>query len=320
MLTQIAFVPLEQVRSPVWSPAGDRFLVANRKQLALYGRDGELLVERALDRDGVEPFVFGITWSPDGSQIATGEYGPLRLRRAEDLSVIASVEHRGIGPVVFCEGGKALACGPNTHVHVLEVPSLADRGSLMLEFGGPYESFDIDHIVADPDGTFIATADYGGYSDDEWGHTASRGVPKVTIVDSRKPAEAARELMQPQPITDLVFDRWRRRLLVGNYARVVVRGLDAAEITEWSPYGRRTVKSLAVCERYVATMPDISFGAHPSVELWDPVTYEKLGGALVMEGIDRQVLLRPLAWSAEPNADGSRLAVVEPEGVRIWSV
>ena len=321
LLTPVTFLAHDDVRQVVWSPAGDRFVVGDATKLAIYGRDGALVVERALESSGVKPFVFGITWSPDGAQLATAEYGPLRLRRADDLSVIATNEGLGIGPVAFCERGTALACGPNDRcLHVAEVPSLADRGSLKLEWGGPYQSFDIDHVVADPDGTFVAASDYGGYSDDDWGHTAERGIPKLTIVDAREPTKAVHELTQSQPITELVLDRWRRRLLVGNYARIVVRGLDAAQLAEWSPYGKTTVKAIAVCERYVATMPDITWGAHPSVELWDPTSYDRLGSAPVMEGVDRMVLLGALAWAAEPSPDGARLAVVEHGGVRLYAV
>ena len=320
MLTEVAALRHSKVRQVVWSPAGDRFVVSDASEVAIYGRDGERLVEQALVRGKVDPFVFGTAWSPDGAYIATAEYGPLRLRDATDLSVIATVEHLGIARVAFCEGGKALVTGPQTDLHVVDVPSLADRGFLKLEHGGPYQSFDIDHVVADPAGTFVAASDYGGYSDDDGGHTAERGVPELTIVDSRAPTAAVHQLAQRQPITDLVLDPWRRRLLVGNYGRIVVRGLDAALVTEWAPYGKTTVKAISVCERYVATMPDISWGGQPRVELWDPTTYARIASAPVLEGIERMVLLGPLAWAAEPSPDGSRLVVVEPAGVRVFKV
>lgn len=320
VLTAVAALRHDKVRQIVWSPVGDRFVVTDATSVVIYGRDGERIVERALERGRVDPFVFGTAWSPDGAHIATAEYGPLRLRDARDLSVIATADTLGIARVAFCEGGKALATGPHTHLHVVAVPSLADRGSLNLEWGGPYQSFDIDHVVADPSGTVVAASDYGGYSDDDWGHTAERGVPKLTIVDSAAPANAVHQITQRQPITDLVLDPWRRRLLVGNYARIVVRGLDAAEVAEWAPYGKTTVKAIGVCERYVATMPDIAWGGEPSVELWDPTTYARIARVPVMEGVPRQTLLGPLAWAAEPSPDGSRLVTAEHAGVRVYAV
>lgn len=321
MLTLVTQLPREKPRHVAWSPAGDRFVIAGATTLAIYTRDGELLRERALEPDGrLDPVVFGLAWSPDGAHIATAEYGPLRLRRADDLSVIATAEHRGIGRIAFCEGGRALVAGPNTTLHVLEVPTLADRGSLRLEIGGPYESFDIDHLVADAGGTFVAAADYGGYSDDEWGHTAERGVPKLTLLDSTKPSVEVRQLMQRQPITELALDPWRRRVLVGNYRLVVVRDLAGEQVTEWTPYDKPDVNAIAVCERYVVTMPDLAWGAEPTVDLWDPVSYARLGGVRVMEGIEREVLRQPLGWAAEPSPDGSRIVVVEHGGASIWAV
>ena len=102
VLAEVAVLRHANVRQVVWAPAGDRFVVADTTNVTIYNRDGERLVERALERGKVKPFVFGTAWSPDGAYIATAEYGPLRLRDARDLSVIATAEHRGIARIAFC--------------------------------------------------------------------------------------------------------------------------------------------------------------------------------------------------------------------------
>ena len=237
----------------------------------------------------LQPCVYGMAWASDDVHVAVAENPTLRLRRVADLSVVAENEDLRMGPVAFCEGGRSLAIGAiDRRLHILEVPSLADRGSLDLECGD-YDTFDIQHVVADPAGTFVAATDYGGHSDDEWGHTKGRGIPKLTLVDAATPTRSVRDLTQPQPITDLAFDRWRKRLLVGNYSRIVVRDLDGALRTEWIPYGKPSVRALAVCERFVVTIPDITYGGRLTLDLWDPTTYEKLASTSLLEGTPRLV-------------------------------
>ena len=75
-----------------------------------------------------------------------------------------------------------------------------------------------------------------------------------------------------------------------------------------------------MCERFVVTIPDITYGGRLTLDLWDPTTYERLASTPLLEGTPRLVLLSdgPRFVSASP--DGSRLVVPEPEGVRLWSV
>jgi hypothetical protein len=320
MLTPLALLRHDTSGRAVFSPDGSRFVIAAGSRLVLYSRDGCLVAEAEMPKKGrLDPRVYGIAWASDGVHVAVAENPTLRLRRASDLSVVAENHDVRMGPIAFCEGGRALAIGAiDRRLHILEVPSLADRGSLELEQGS-YDSFGIDHVVADPAGTFVAATDYGGYSDDDWGHTKERGTPKLTLLDAADPTRSVRELTQGQPITDLVLDRWRNRLLVGNYKRIVVRELGGAAITEWTPYGRPNVKALAVCERYVATLPDITWGARLTLDLWDPTTYQKLATAPLLEDTPRLVLLSKGPRFVYASFDGSRLLVPEPEGVRLWS-
>lgn len=319
VLTPIALLPHEHPRRAVFSPDGARLVIADDKRLAIYDRDGAPLAETILLPSGrLQPHVFGIAWSPDDAHIVTAENDALRLRRASDLSVIIEKPKFGRGPLAF-SGPDRLALASWSELHVVDVPSLADQGSLMLEWG-KYDSFDIDHVVAHD--TFVAASDYGGWSEDEWGHTADRGIPKVTIIDATAPTKSLHDLTQPQPITLLELDRWRRRLLVGNYSRVVVRDLDAKHLVEWRAYGEVTINALAVCDAYVATMPDvISRPIALTIDLWDPTTYEHRERTPFLDGgANRSPLLsmRPRWLSASP--DGARLLTHEPGGVRIFAV
>lgn len=320
MLSPLALLRHDTSGRAVFSPDGTRFVLAAGARLVLYDRDGELIAATEMPPHGrLKPFVYGMAWASDGAHIAVAENPTLRLRRATDLSVVAEHDAARMGPIAFCERGRALAIGAiDRRLHVLEVPALEDRGSLALE-SGDHDSFDIDHVVADPAGTLVAATDYGGYSDDEWGHTKDRGIPKLTLVDAATPTRSIKELSQPQPITDLVLDPWRRRLLVVNYERIVVRGLDGALLAEWSPYGKPTVKALAICDRYVATVPDITWNATLTLDLWDPTTYQRLATTRLLEDTPRQVLLSKAPRFLAASPDGSRLVVPEPDGVRLWS-
>jgi WD40 repeat protein len=318
-LRSIALHPHAHPKRAVFSPDGSRFFVVDDNRFTIYDRDGVELATAPLVQHGrVKPAVFGLAWSPDDAYIATAENDALRLR-ALDLSIVAESKI-GRGPAAFCANGTRLAVASHSNLHVLEVPTLADLGSLGLEWGS-YDSFDITEVVADPTGTFIAATDYGGWSEDEWGHTADRGIPKVTIVDATAPTVAVHSLTQPQPTTDLEFDRWRRRIVIGNYAKIVVRDLDGHFVTEWSPYNRVTVKAIGVCELYVATMPDfINARIEPSIDLWDPVTYKHQRRIPFLAGVERDPIIRTRPWWLTPSPDGSRLVAHEPDGVRIFAV
>lgn len=300
----------------MFSPDGSRFLLADESRIVIYDRDGNVVVETPLVKEGLAIHVFGTAWAEDNARVATAENPMLRLRDAADLSVVAERDI-GRGPIAFCAGGSLLAIG-DRRLYILDVPTLAERGALTLEWGD-YDSFDIDHVVADPVGTLVAATDYGGYTDDEWGHAIDRGLPKLTLLDAATPTKSTHDLTQTQPITELELDRWRQRFLVGNYQRIVVRQLDSTPVTEWVPYGRITVAALAVCERFVATLPDIRYSTSLTVDFWDPVTYAKLGRAPLLETTERMALLSlPTFVSASP--DGSRLLLPEPDGVRVWAV
>ncbi|HEY5937519.1 MAG TPA: hypothetical protein VIU61_22890 [Kofleriaceae bacterium] len=320
MLTPLVLLRHDTRGRAVFSPDGSCFLLAAGPQLVIYSRDGGQVVAAAMPPHGrLKPFVYGMAWASDGAHVAVAENPTLRLRSAADLAIVAESDIR-MGPIAFCEGGRALAIGAiDRRLHVLEVPSLVDRGSLGLEVG-EHDSFDINHVVADPAGTLVAATDYGGYSDDDWGHTKERGIPKLTLVDAATPTRSAKELSQPQPITDLVLDPWRHRLLVVNYSTIVVRTLDGTFVSEWTPYGRPNVQALAICDRYVATIPDITWGASLTLDLWNPTTFQKLATTTLLADTPRQILLSRAPRFLAASPDGSRLVVPEPDGVRLWSV
>lgn len=324
MLSTIARLQ-HKPRRPVFSPDGSRFLIADASRLVIYDRDGRPIVETALSSVGrahrLDPYVFGMAWSEDDAHIATAERDATRLRATSTLAVVAETTTARLGKVAFCAGGRALAIGACTrHVHVFDVPSLVERGSLKL-VTFDYEAFDIDHLVADPATGFIAASDFGGYSDDEWGHTAVRGTPKLTIIDAADPSRAVEELEQEWPITQLEFDRWRRRLFVGNYARILVRAIGTRSVldgVDWTPYDRPrfalTVESLAICEPYIATIPD---GGSPTLDVWHPTTFARLESFPLLDGGSRQTQLANAPWILATSPDGSRLVVNDLDGVRV---
>ena len=319
VLAPLALHPHDHPQRAVFSPDGARFLVADDARLVAYDRDGVALVAIALTRTRIAPHVFGLAWSPDGAYVATVEYAGLRLRRASDLAVIAETT-LGRGPVAFCMNGTRLAVASHSRLHILAVPSLADLGSLKLEWGD-FQSFAIEEVVADPAGGFVAATDYGGWSEDDWGHTAERGEPKLTIVDATAPGTAVRSLTQNQPITALELDLVRRRLLVGNYHEVLVRDLATTPLVTWSAYGSTTIRALAVCEHYVATLPDITMGRTPlSIDLWDPESYTRRAHVPFLADTPRATLLAMRPWWLAPSPDGSRLVTHEPGGVRVFAV
>lgn len=325
-LTSLALLPHVHPGRAVFSPDGQRFVLTDHEHLVIHDRDGAPLTRAALvSSNGLKPHVYGLAWSPDGAYIATAEGDATRLRSATDLSVVTETTTVRMGPVAFCARGERLAIGSvDNSLHVVTVPSLADLGSLELAWGS-YDSFDIDHVVADPDGTFVAASDYGGWSEDEWGHTSDRGIPKVTILDADTPTKSTHDLTQTKPITALELDRWRRRLLVGNYGRVVVRALDTQIVAEWTAYPGATtdttIRAIAVCERYVATLPDIEYDRVPlAIDLWDPTSYTRIASVPFLAGTPRMTLLGLRPWFVAPSPDGSRLVASVPEGARVFAV
>ncbi len=316
-LTSIALRPHVHPRRALFAPDGSRFSIADDTRLVLYDRDGTQITETALTDK--RPFVFGLSWSPDGVHIALAENDALRLRRASDLSIVAERTRFGRGPLAFV-GSSRIALASWSELCVVEVPSLATLGSVTLE-RDTYESFDITHVVADPSGTFVAGADYGGYSEDEWGHTAARGIPKVTIVDAAAPSVEAHSLSQMQPVSELEIDPWRKRLVVVTYKDVVVRDFSTAQVAVWTAYAKASIKAIAVCERYVVTMPDaINSRIDLSLDFWDPVTYKHQRRERFLAGADRTPLLSMRPWWLSPSPDGSRLVVHEPDGVRVLAI
>jgi WD40 repeat protein len=172
------------VRRAAFSMDGSRFLLAcSSGRIAIYTRDGELVTETVAPPSGIlKPLVLFSAWSADDAHVATIENGTLRLRSTVDLAVVAERDS-GSGPVAFCDGGRLLAFGaPDRSLHIFDVPGLGDRGGVPLE-SGDYQVFDIDDIATDPTGTFVASSDNGGYSENEIGGSAGHGLPKVTIID-----------------------------------------------------------------------------------------------------------------------------------------
>jgi hypothetical protein len=262
------------------------------------------------------PTVLDVAWSPDDVHVAAMENGVIRLRRTSDLAVVAERDDVGNGPLAFCDGGRLLAFGGGDRkLHVCEVPSLIDRGAVPLA-NPSYQVFDIDGVVGG--GLFVAASDNGGYSEDENGSTIAHGSPSVTLVDAGRVAYVG-TIESGRPASQLELDRWRARLLVVAYTGIGVWDLAGTQQTLFTPYSDREEKltharvaasAIAVCERWLATVPEVSFTTL-SLDFWDPTTYARLATSTA--------LAHPPAWIAA-SPDGARLLASEPDGVRMWAV
>ncbi len=261
-----------------FSPDGERFVAGDLAGgLIVRSREGDLLAKTTVEAAGPysKPQVRSVAWSPDGSRIAVHEYGAVRLRGADDLVEEAHQKNLGSGRLAFAGGGEWLAALSASSVAIRGVPALDDQGLHLLARGG-YEYFTCDSLTADPDGPLIAVGDDGGCDETAMGMKLARGEPQVTLIDAGKKAIVG-AVERGHPIYDLVFDRWRRRLLVLTFGgEVGIWSPDGAPVTRFTPYPGMYVKALAVCERWIATVCNSSPPVIPTLEFWDPSTYERL--------------------------------------------
>lgn len=275
-----------------FSSDGSRCLFADDGgRVVIASRDGEIIVETKLKQ------AIFTAWSPDDTYVATCGDGMVRIHRSSDLSI---VNERQIcnGEIAFCMGGRRLVHdGPNRHLHVLDVPSLAECGSYQLaDF--TYQVFDVSDIVAE--GTFLAVSDNGGYSEDEIGNSAGHGAPSTTVLNAETTSRID-TIEYSNPTWELALDRWRKRLLVVGMQQFVAYDFALTKIAATPPF-----KLVAISEPWLA-----AWNGH-TVDFFDPVTYAQRSTS--------GIKLRDIRWMAA-SPDGSRLLVPEsPDGVRIYRV
>jgi WD40 repeat protein len=268
----------ESIHPVSFSPDGDRFVAGDQGGgLIVRSREGDLLAKTVVEAAGPHsrPQVKSVAWSPDGSRIGVHEHGAVRLRGADDLVEESHQKNLGTGRLAFAGGGRWLAALSASSVAVRGVPELDDRGLHLLARGG-YEYFTCGSLTADPDGPIIAVGDDGGCDETAMGMKLASGEPQVTLIDAGGKAIVG-AVERGHPIHELVFDRWRRRLLVLTFGgEVGVWSPDGAAVTRFTPYPGNYVRSLAVCERWIATVPNAAPVGSPTLDFWNPSTYERL--------------------------------------------
>ena len=299
-----------------FSPDGERFVAGDANgDLIVRTRGGEITAKLRVPPAGQysKPQVRAVAWSPDGSRIAVDEYGGIRLRRPADLAEEAVAKSIGNGPLAFGGGGRWLAIPSVTSLYVRGVPAFDDLGSHALARGS-FEYFSLDHLAADPHGSLIAVGDDGGSDETAMGATTARGEPQVTLIDADRRTRIG-AIERGHPTFGLEFDPWRGRLLTVLHLDVGAWSRTGEAIARFAPYPKAYARSLAVSERWIATVP--TTGDRARIDFFDPQTYERLAT------VDLPGPFAPAWIAASP--DGS--AFVTPElpknrdfAVRIWAV
>jgi hypothetical protein len=300
-----------------FSPDGERFVAGDGNGgLIVRTRGGEITAKLRVPPAGQysKPQVRAVAWSPDGSRIAVHEYGGVRLRRPADLAEEAEAKSIGSGPLAFGGGGRWLALlSSGASLYVRGVPALDDLGFHTLSRGS-FEYFSADMLAADPHGSLIAAGDDGGCDETAMGATTARGEPQVTLIDADRRVQTG-AIERGHPTFALEFDPWRGRLLTVLHLDVGVWSPTGEAIARFAPYPNAYARSVAVSERWIATVP--STGERARIDFFDPDKYERLAT------VDLPGPFAP-AWIAA-SADGS--AFVTPElprnrdfAVRTWTV
>lgn len=317
------------MRPVAFSPDGQRFVaVDGAGAIVVRSRDGESLlsVEAPPSGQWMKPSVLSARWSPDGNLIATLENYVLRLRSANDLSIVAEAKDVPNGSIAFVDGGKLVVIA-DREISLREVPSLEERAKHMLE-RRPLPDFWVRAIASDPSSSSFVTCDDGGRASDEDDRTTDRDPPQATFFDFH--AGAIRQIAIGDEHVlgdDVQFDRFRRRVYTVSYKEgVSTWSIDGGLVGRWKPYASRAdrgyiphAEHLAVSEPWLVTMPSMSAATRRTIDLWEPTSFAHLASAPLPEGN------QPYFIAASP--DGSRLVTPTEyaghrgeHGLRIWRV
>jgi WD40 repeat protein len=300
-----------------FSPDGERFVAGDGNGgLIVRTRGGEITAKLRVPPAGrySKPQVRAVAWSPDGSRIAVHEYGGVRLRRPADLAEEAQEKSIGNGPLAFGGGGRWLALlSSGASLYVRGVPAFDDLGFHTLSRGS-FEYFSADMLAADPHGPLIAVGDDGGSNETAMGATTARGEPQVTLIDADRRVQVG-AIERGHPTFGLEFDPWRGRLLAVLHLDVGAWSRTGEAIARFAPYPNAYARSVAISERWIATVP--STGDRARIDFFDPQTYERLAT------VDLPGPFAP-SWIAA-SADGRTFVTPElPQNrdfaVRIWTV
>lgn len=305
-----------------FAPDGSRFVVGDQMgKIVVRTRDGEALhstqlpIPRQYAKHGL---VSSIAWSPDGAYIASiDDAVTIRLRRADDLSVVTELGGFGaLDGFVFGGGGRFLAVANRT-LRILRVPTLEVIRTMPIA-RKDLDTFDVSGITCAPHGTVVATCDTGGYSEDENDVKTDVDEPQTALFDTetghvRWLAKAGREL-------SIRYDRWRDCLYTVSYENgTTVWSPDGQLVRRWRPYGPSFGAHLAVAEPFLATMPAWAARVKPTIDLWDPSTFALIARADLPPNEETGGL--------SPSPDGTRMVTsmrvpgtVRAHGLRLWSL
>ena len=136
---------------------------------------------------------------------------------------------------------------------------------------GDFGSFSTPTLAVDPTGTLVAVGDDGGSDETAMGMVTARGTPKVTLFDGGNSSSLG--TVESGKLTHrLEVDPFRRRLFTCTYEDVGVWSFDGQPLRRFRPYAGTFARSLAVCERFLATSPNLV----STLDLWDPMTFERV--------------------------------------------
>jgi hypothetical protein len=285
-----------------FSPDGERFVTGDDSgRLAVYTRTGDVVAEIAFARQAVPPNVFDVAWSPDDVHVAALELNGLRLLSNDTLAIVATNPTCGFR-VAFCDGGRTLVvAGFDRRLHVFDVPSLTERGSIALDTG-IYQTFDVQTLAADPDGAFVAVGDNGGWDEDETGKTIAHGMNQVTLANATT-IKSVGDIERSRLVHELHFDRWRKRLFVVASDGIGVWDPTGSQIKLWKPYADRVkvssevdAGSIAISERWIATTTKDGWGVPVkprTIDLCDPSTYERIATVCTLSQEVRWIAMSP---------------------------
>jgi hypothetical protein len=132
---------------------------------------------------------------------------------------------------------------------------------------GSFEYFSADMLAADPHGSLIAAGDDGGCDETAMGATTARGEPQVTLIDADRRVQTG-AIERGHPTFGLEFDPWRGRLLTVLHRDVGAWSRTGEAIARFAPYPNAYARSLAVSERWIATVP--ATGERARIDFFDP--------------------------------------------------
>ena len=313
-----------------FSPDGTRFVVGDStgRIVVRSSSDGAALVTAQVPPVGTykkRAMVHALAWSPDGGYIATiDNVTTIRLRRSDDLSVVSELGGFGaLDDLAFGGGGSFLAVA-SRELRIVAVPALAEIRTMPIA-RKTLDNFDVYGVACPPRGSLVVTCDSGGYSEDENDTKTDSDVPATGLFDAD--TGTVRWLDKTGREEDVLFDRWRDRILTVSYQNgTTIWSPDGTRDRSWWPYASRRngdyvpyASRLAVAEPFLVTMPDRHVRTKLTVDLWEPTSFELLASADFI--VDEEA--RSLAVSP----DGTRIVTsmrepgtVSDHGIRIWRV